>query len=78
MGVAPRPPYSCGQLIPAYPASNSMRCQPVSHAATGVPVFPVGLGTEPREHVGEPLAQLGAELLLVGRVPQIHAAGSVL
>ena len=29
-GVAPRPPYSFGHEMPAYPASNRRRCQPVS------------------------------------------------
>ena len=32
VGVAPRPPNSVGQLMPAYPASYSVRCQPVSQA----------------------------------------------
>ena len=72
VGVAPRPPNSLGQLMPAYPASNSVRCQPGVPGAAGVPVLAVGLGPEAREHVAEPLAQLGAELLLVGRVPEIH------
>ena len=47
MGVAPRPPYSFGQLIPAYPASNSMRCQPVSHARRASQSSRCGSGPSP-------------------------------
>ena len=36
VGVEPRPPNSEGQLMPAYPASYSIRCQPVSHSRRAV------------------------------------------
>src|SRR5204863_9132492 len=41
------------------------------------PVLTVRPGSEPGEHVTEPLAEIGPELLFFGRVAEIHRAGSV-
>jgi hypothetical protein len=66
--------YSFGQLIPAYPASKSVRCQPVSYSRRASQSSWSGsggnAGTTSRQRAAP------AEPLLLG-VPEVHAARSV-
>ena len=66
VGDASWPPYSFGQLSPAYPASKRRRCQSVSHVRRGGPVVAGRLGRHRRQRGGEELPQPGAELLVGG------------
>ena len=68
----PRPPYSVGQSIPAYPASNSIRCQAVSYAGGRPSRRRPASVRQCGEGLGEPRAQLFTELLFGFGVPKVH------